>query len=348
MASAWIERRETPAGAVRFRVMYRLAGRSSRRRYAGSFATRRDATLRKAYVEAELAAKRLPDLAAFVDPPPAATLAEVAAAWQASRVDVADNTRTQHRTSANMIVRALPADATADALTAAEIATAVAQLHAKGRKRETIRKGLVALQMILDHAGRDPNPARDRRTIRLPRETRDEPTPPTADHVAAVYSVLPPRHRLALLWLDWSGARVATVDETLVGDYDQPRRRVRLRAAVTKGGRAVWVDLPDVLADALEAELGPREDRDPAARLFASSGADRLRTAIGRACAAAAIPTFSPHDLRHRRISLLHLRGVPWAKIGQLVGQRDLAVTANVYSHVLMDEAEVDYADLLG
>jgi hypothetical protein len=25
-------------------------------------------------------------------------------------------------------------------------------------------------------------------------------------------------------------------------------------------------------------------------------------------------PLFSPHDLRHRRISLLHLRGMPWAR----------------------------------
>jgi hypothetical protein len=39
--------------------------------------------------------------------------------------------------------------------------------------------------------------------------------------------------------------------------------------------------------------------------------------------------------------------GVPWARIGEHVGQRDLAVTANVYSHVLADEAELDYANLL-
>jgi integrase len=59
------------------------------------------------------------------------------------------------------------------------------------------------------------------------------------------------------------------------------------------------------------------------------------------------VPAFSPHDLRHRRISLLHLAGVPWARIGERVGQRNLAVTANTYSHVLTDEDELDYADLL-
>jgi integrase len=111
---------------------------------------------------------------------------------------------------------------------------------------------------------------------------------------------------------------------------------------VVKTRRALWVDLPDVLADAMEATLPPRDDRDPEARLFAPSGADALRTSIARACTAAGIPLFSPHDLRHRRVSLLHVRGVPWARIGEMVGQRDLAVTANTYTHVLVSEDEVD------
>jgi hypothetical protein len=38
---------------------------------------------------------------------------------------------------------------------------------------------------------------------------------------------------------------------------------------------------------------------------------------------------------------------VPWVKIGELVGQRDLSVTANTYSHVMLDETEVDYPRLL-
>jgi hypothetical protein len=46
-------------------------------------------------------------------------------------------------------------------------------------------------------------------------------------------------------------------------------------------------------------------------------------------------------------ISLLHLAGVPWARIGEHVGQRSLRVTADTYSHVLSDERELSYADLL-
>jgi integrase len=104
--------------------------------------------------------------------------------------------------------------------------------------------------------------------------------------------------------------------------------------------------VPPVLFAAVE-ELVPRDDRHPDRRVFEGVTGDRLRTAIGRACTAAAVPAFSPHDLRHRRISLEHLRGVPWARIGELVGQRNLAVTANTYTHGLSDELELDYAALL-
>ena len=93
--------------------------------------------------------------------------------------------------------------------------------------------------------------------------------------------------------------------------------------------------------------LVPREDRVPERRVFQGFGGDRFRTAIVRACTAAAVPAFSPHDLRHRRISLLHLSGVPWARIGEHVGQRSLRVTADTYSHVLVDERELDYSALL-
>ena len=75
-------------------------------------------------------------------------------------------------------------------------------------------------------------------------------------------------------------------------------------------------------------------------RVLTVAAARRLEVAPG-------VPAFSPHDLRHRRISLLHLGGLPWARIGEHVGQRNLAVTANTYSHVLTDEAELDYGALL-
>jgi integrase len=89
------------------------------------------------------------------------------------------------------------------------------------------------------------------------------------------------------------------------------------------------------------------KDRDPEAQLFRDVTADALRIAIGRACKACGVPVFSPHDLRHRRISLLHRQGRSWAEIARFVGQRALSITADTYTHVLIDGAEVDYAGLL-
>ena len=64
--------------------------------------------------------------------------------------------------------------------------------------------------------------------------------------------------------------------------------------------------------------------RDP------SASPDRLRTAIARCCRASCVPVFSPHDLRHRRISLLH-SGRSWAEIARFVGQRKLSITADTW-----------------
>ena len=232
-----------------------------------------------------------------------------------------------------------------DAITADEVANAASTLAASGRKRETIRKSVKYLAAVLEFAGVDPNPARDRR-IRLPYEEHVEINPPTAAHVEAVYRSLPSAYRLALLWLDWSGARVASVDLLRIGDYDERDRRVRLRASTTKTRQALWVELPDTLADALEAHLPARDDRDEDARMFPGVTADRLRTAIARACRANGVPVFSPHDLRHRRISLLHRQGRSWAEIARFVGQRKLSVTADTYTHVLSDGLELDYGGL--
>lgn len=127
---------------------------------------------------------------------------------------------------------------------------------------------------------------------------------------------------------------------------DEPRSRWRVSQAASKTRRARWVQVPPAVFAAV-LELVPREDRTAERRVFQGFGADRFRTALTRSCRAAGVPTFSPHDLRHRRISLLHLAGVPWARIGEHVGQRDLAVTANTYTHVLADEVELDYAGLL-
>ena len=289
---------------------------------------------------------RVPDRGAVeVAPARAPTVAEACERWRAARVDVAEGTRVLHRVALGRVVPVL-GDRRLDELTVEDVNELVRELARTGRKRETIRKSVKYLAAVLEDNGIDPNPARSKR-VRLPHEEPTELDPPTAEHVEAVLRLLPHSYRLPLLWLDWSGARLASVETVVVGDYDEPRRRVRLRASTTKTRAALWVELPDALAEAIEATLPPREDRDPSAPLFPGVGADRLRVAIARACQAAGVPVFSPHDLRHRRISLLHRQGRTWAEIGRLVGQRKLSLTADTYTHVLSDGRELDYSALV-
>lgn len=347
MPSAWLEKRPTREGATRWRVRYRVGGRESVPRFAGSFKTKRDALARLGWVLGELAAMRVPNLELLSAPPGRPTLREAAIAWRDSRVDVSENTRLQHRSSIALAVAEL-GSRRVDELVAADVSALVATLTEKGRKRETIRKAVSALAMVLDHVGVTPNPARNKVQVRLPRGDTEEPQPPTADHVEAVFRSLPPRYRLPLLVLDATGMRLGELEQLSWGDVDEPRSRWRVTQAVSKTSRARWVEeIPEAVFAAV-LELLPRDDRSPERRVFQGFGGDRFRTQIARSCVAVGVPTFSPHDLRHRRISLLHLAGVPWARIGEQVGQRNLAVTANVYTHVLIDVAELDYAALLG
>jgi integrase len=340
MASSWITTRTTKHGEKRYRVEYRLGGRESATRYGGSFHTKREADERRRWIDGELAGRRVPDLRALQAERLAPTLAETYEAWQVSRVDVSPATATYQRSAIRRAKALL--GRRVDEITPADVAALVGELAAAGKSRETIRKTVTVLSMVLDHASISPNPARDRVRVRLPREERPEIQPPTAAHVEVVYRLLAPSYRLPLLVLDGTGMRVGELEQLTWGDVDEPRGRWRVSRTVAKTRYGRWITVPAVLFAAV-LELCPRDDRHPDRRVFENVTADRLRTAISRACTAAGVPVFSPHDLRHRRISLLHLAGVPWATIGQAVGQRDLAVTANTYSHVLTDERALDY-----
>jgi integrase len=348
MASAWIERRDVATG-TRYVVKYRLGGRESARRYAGSFSTRREALARCRWVAGELAAMRVPHvrrLEASMTMTP--TLAEVAERWRTSRVDVAEATAVGYRVQLKRVLPVL-GSRRVDEIVPADVAELVTTMHAEGRKRETIRKSLTVLAQVLDFAGVKDNPARDRVHVRLPREEREEPTPPVAGQIEAVLPLMPRVYALAVLVLDATGMRIGELEEKglLCGDLDEPNNRWRIRRAVEKGRRGRWVSLPPDLFTAVVATLPPREDRAPDRPVFPGLTQERLRTAIARACKASGTPAWSPHDLRHRRISLWHRQGETWALIGAWVGQRSLSITADTYTHVLIDDRELDHSSLV-
>lgn len=342
MPSAWVAKRKTASG-VRYRVMFRTGGRESAPRYGGSFGTMREANARKSWIVGEFAAMRVPDLALAV-PESVATFREVAERWRSSRVDVAAGTAATHTVNLGRLLPTLEAKPI-DKITAADVADLIAAMHKDGLARESIRKTRATLAMVLDHAGVQPNPARDK-SVKLPREDRAEVNPPTARHVTTVHGLLPKTYRLPLLVLDATGMRVGELEQLTWGDLDEPAGRWRVTAAAAKTRQARWVPVPSNIFDAVVA-LVPREDRDLEAQVFAGFGADRLRTAITRACKAAGVPAFSPHDLRHRRATLWHLSGVPVVEAAAWLGHSPTE-HLKTYAHAtLADRDEFDYSALV-
>jgi len=89
-------------------------------------------------------------------------------------------------------------------------------------------------------------------------------------------------------------------------------------------------------------ETCPLEDRTAERRVFPGATPNDYTKCMARACLAAGIPSFSPHDLRHRRLSLWHGQGVPAAELAARAGHSKSSMTLDVYSHVLLDPTEAN------
>jgi hypothetical protein len=88
-------------------------------------------------------------------------------------------------------------------------------------------------------------------------------------------------------------------------------------------------------ADALEATLPPREDRNTAAPLFPGCSADRLLARARRRVSRCPCTTFVTAASRSSIA-----QGRSWAEIARFVGQRKLSIRADTYTHVLSDGRE--------
>jgi hypothetical protein len=180
----------------------------------------------------------------------------------------------------------------------------------------------------------------------LPREERPEIQPPTGEHVEAVYRLLAPAYRLPLLVLDSTGMRVGELQaltwrtwtsRVAAGVSPRPWRRPAgpggfpCHPFSSRPLRGLW----------LATTVWPTSMFSRSSALTGST--PRSPAAVGRL----AYP--SSRRMTFATDALAAPPGwIPWATIGQHVGQRDLAVTANTYSHVLTDETKLDLAALIG
>jgi integrase len=132
------------------------------------------------------------------------------------------------------------------------------------------------------------------------------------------------------------------------GDVDAAGARFRLPRQRTKTHRPRWIQVPDWLMG-LVAATCHAEDRTPERLVFQGLSEKTLYHAVAGACRAAEIAHFSPHNLRHRRISLWHGQGVPAKEIAERSGHARASMSLDRYAHVmpLEEVGHVRYEEVL-
>ncbi len=339
MASAYIITRETEKDGLRYHVRYRLGGRAYPVISAGVFRMHKEARARRDLVAGELAAGRNPaDVLSVLLAPPLQKM--TVDAWGekylASRIDATTNTTKNYRSALKKVGETF-GDRDPATITADDVAGWVAALAEK-HKPGTIQLYLLTFRMLLDYVGVEPNPARDPR-VRLPKQTREEPKPPSAEHFLAIIEALGEKWRLLFVTVEQGGLRLGEAVGLRWQDIDAAGLRLRLPRSATKTGQSRWVYLPQWNIDAIEATC-PLEDRVPERRVFPGITEASAYQAMRRACTLAKIPHYHPHDLRHRRITIWHQSGVPAATLAERAGHANPSMSLDVYSHVMPpDEA---------
>jgi integrase len=336
-------RRKTSRSYV---VRYRLGGRAYPVEHGGAFKTLREARARRDLIAGELAAGRNPAdvLRALLEPAKVRTLSHWYASWLASRVDVDERTRINYGLHWKRIG---PAFGDRDPATVARADVQEWINEQMGTlSPAALRDYLGTLRQLLDYAEVEPNPARHR-LLQLPAREQRVPVPPTDKHVLAMLEHMPRERRLLFAFLEQDGGRIGEHVAFTFGDVDQEGSRILARPEAIKGRRGRrkprWLQVPAWLLELL-LDTCPPEDRTsdrplfPWLRAYASPEGEAWKT-MKLACKAAGIPHFHPHDLRHRRLSLWHGQGIPAREIGDRVGQRRIATTLDVYTHVMpLDE----------
>jgi integrase len=294
----------------------------------------REAKARRDFVAGELAAGRNPAdalRALSAAPPTVASISTWASRFLDSRIDVDANTKKNYRSALNKIGETF-GDRDPATITGSEIAEWIATM-AETRKAGTLGQYLIAFRLLLDHVGLDPNVARDPR-VKLPKQIRDEPQPPSREHFEAIVEALGAKWKLLFITIEQGALRLGEAVHLRWADVDAAGLRLRLPKSATKRDRARWVYLPEWLMQAIE-ETCPLEDRVPERKVFQGITEASAYQAMSRACKNAKVPHYHPHDLRHRRITIWHQSGVPARELAERAGHARPSMSLDVYSHVM-------------
>jgi integrase len=330
MASASITKRGN-----KYVVRYRVGGRAFPVQHGGSFRTMKEARARRDLVAGELAAGRNPQelLRAMVEPQRQPTLAHWFERFIESRIDVSVKTIELYGNARDRIIPHL-GDRDPHTITPADIADVVAANS--DLSPDSLRKYRSTWAQVLDHADVLPNPVRSSK-VKLPSRLSEEIAPPSQADWSLIKTRIAKKLSLPVRLIEALGLRVSECLLLTYGDVDFTNGRVRVSKSRTKTSAGQrWLAVPDVLLEEIDT-LVPLEDRHHERLVFTSLTKAAVRDGLYLACRNAKIASHSPHDLRHRRISLWVAQGFDPVAVKTWSGHSRTSMTLDVYSHIIID-----------
>jgi len=314
-----------------------------------AFAKKVDAERFLAQVDVDLAR------GGWVDPARARiTVAEWAAAWQPTTVDLRRSTLA--RLDTTMRCQVLPhwGGWRLEKIRHGDVRAWVTKLLDSGLSPTTVRKAYFALNDLLRAAVADGrlavNPARD---VPLPPERPGEQrflTTTEIDQLAA--AIRPDRHRLLVLTAVYAGLRWGELAALRRHRVDLDRGRIRVAETVTdvnnqltygppKTPRSLrTVPVPRSLADQLAGHIDRHAEPDPGGLVFTSTQGGPLRRTRFRtntwlpAVRRARLEGLRFHDLRHTFVSLWIAAGANPKEVSVRAGHSTVAFTLDRYGHL--------------
>jgi integrase len=305
------------------------AGRYDPIVHLGRFPQEGLARKRKQAAEAMLAAGLVPSRTVLDAQAEGSTMASVAQAWLASRLDIEPRTAKNY---GHGVLEIATHWKTADprSVTPASVQAWVAELATR-MKPGTVRLRLGTLRQVLDYAGLDPNPARSR-MVRRPKVKTKAKTLPNRQQLAELRSHLPAERQAIMDVLEYGGLRIAEATELRWAQVDNTRDRLvnvgtkteRPRVVARLAGQPAWVPVKPAGAD-------------PEARVFQTEAHQMLGVLRYRS-KVLGLPHVTPHTLRHLHVSrLVDDIGKPGALAPVAIAHRmghSIKVMWDTYAHL--------------
>ena len=100
--------------------------------------------------------------------------------------------------------------------------------------------------------------------MKLPKQVREEPNPPSAEHTEAILEALGEKWRLLFVTIEQGALRLGEAVSLRWADVDAAGLRLRLPKSATKRDRARWVYLPAVAHGGDRGDVPARGSRSRA------------------------------------------------------------------------------------